>query len=165
MLRLLFLHTIFPRHPAGEPAPEPEPGKILAFEGASLAFNPNAVETLFMTDGKLDPRKTVDHISHFPGVQGVALTLENETTTAGDIPDNFNAANTAKAASILFQTLESPSDQPGPARDVTLNHSGFSSTWFKQGHILLGILHPQRSLEEAMHDKLVLVTGELAQLR
>ncbi|MGB8353502.1 MAG: hypothetical protein WCD79_06420 [Chthoniobacteraceae bacterium] len=152
--------------PPEEPAQEPEPGKILAFEGASLAFNPNAVETLFMTDGKLDPGKTVDHISHFPGVQGVALALENETTTAGDIPDSFNAANTSKAASLLFQTLENPTDQPdaGPARNITLNHSGFSSTWFKQGYILLGILHPQRSLEEAMHDKLVLVTGELAQL-
>ena len=152
--------------PPQEPAQEPEPGKILAFEGASLAFNPNAVETLFMTDGKLDPGKTVDHISHFPSVQGVALALENETTTAGDIPDSFNATNTSKAASLLFQTLENPSDQPDtvPARNITLNHSGFSSTWFKQGHILLGILHPQRSLEEAMHDKLVLVTGELAQL-
>jgi len=154
--------------PHEEPVQEPEPGKILAFEGVSLAFNPHAVETLFMTDGKLDPRKTVDHISHFPGVQGVALTLETETITAGDIPGNFDAANTAKAASILFQTLEIPSDQPSGAattRNVALNHSGFSSTWFKQEHILLGILHPQRSLEEAMHDKLVLVTGELAQLR
>lgn len=150
-----------------EPAPELEPGKILAFEGVSLAFNPHAVEMLFMTDGKLDARKVVGHISHFPGAEGVVLTIDNETNTAGEIPGSFNAGSVAHAASIMFQSLESASTQPGkvPTRDVTLRHDAVCSTWFKQQHILLGILHTQRSLEEALHNKLVLVTEELAQLR
>ena len=143
-----------------------ESSKILAFNGTIAAFTQDAVENLFTNGGKFDGVKTADYVSHLPGVRAAALTVGDETQTCGDIPQNFNPVQTRDAACNLFQSLADPSTQAGrdTTQNVTLHHDGFSSTWFKQGNVRLGVLHPQRALGEDVHNKVALVVEEVARL-
>ena len=146
-----------------KPAEEFESDKILEFTGVTTAFHENAVEDLFTTDGKVDSEKVMVYVSRLPGIQAIVLTVDNATRTGGDIPPNFNLEATGNAASVLFQALQGRPD--GPTQNVTLHHDGFSTTWFKQGTILLGTLHAGRALAEGQHDQIALVAEEVARLR
>jgi hypothetical protein len=132
----------------------------------TVVLNP-VVKTLIITDGKLDTRKTVEHIVLLPGVNAAALTIKGKTKTAGAVPEDFHAQEIGKAASLLFQALEShaPKNPPGTPRSITLHHHQFSSTYFKQNGITLCILHPQRSLDAEPHHAVLLVLQEIARLR
>jgi len=144
--------------------PESESEKVLDFKGTSTAFNTPTLKDLLTNGGKLDSGRVARHIAQLPGVSAAALTIETGTETAGVIPQSFNAHDIGNAAATLLQSLEAQSPQ-ACARNITLHHDSFSSTWFKQGVILLGVLHPQRALEAALHDQLALVMDEIARLR
>ena len=133
-------------------------------EPATIAKPP--LTDLIATDGKLDPRKTVEHVILLPGVTAAALTIKGKTKTAGEIPGGFHAQETGKA---LFQSLENQGAKGSPApalpRAITLHHDQFSGTWFKQNGIMLCVLHPGRSLTAEAHHAVLLVVQEIVRLR
>lgn len=163
--------------PVTPPIPAPEkitPPVTLAFAGTSSAFNPAAAPSEPATDEKAKeekempaPAKIITDAAGLPGIKAVVLTIDNETQTAGSIPESFNAFEIGKAASILFQSLEGQSTQAaaGITHNITLHHDQFSSTWFKHGNTLLGALHEQRSLDAEIHDKLARAMREITQPR
>jgi hypothetical protein len=119
-----------------------------------------------VTDGKLDTKKTVEVLALLPGITAAALTIKGKTRSAGGIPENFHPYETGKA---LFHSMESHTPQssaiiPAPC-SITVHHDQFSSTYFKQGAVMLCVVHPQRSLEAETHDAVLLVAREIVRLR
>ncbi len=160
-----------PRAPVAPAAPEHElalatVARCEPAPAASEQAQPG-VKDLIVTDGKLDTRKTVEHVILLPGVKAAALTIKGKTKITGAIPEDFHVQDMGKAAILLFQSLEShaPKASSGTARAVTLHHEEFSTTYFKQNGVMLCLLHPQRSLEAEPHQAVILVLQEIARLR
>jgi hypothetical protein len=118
----------------------------------------------FITDGRFDSGKAVGHVASLPGVRGAVVTVENDTKTAGQIPEGINVTELGKAADILFLSLGSQPES-AKARDITLHHGEFSTTYFKQGGVLLGVVHPQRALDAGTHELAARAAEEIARLR
>ena len=150
--------------PAEPMAPTPDgPVEPVAPLEPVPALSP-AVKDLIVTDGKLDTRKTVEHLILLPGITAATLTIKGKTKTAGEVPANFHPQEAGKA---LFQSLEShtPKGQAPVPRAITLHQDQFSSTFFKQNGVLLCVLHPRHSLEAEPHHAVLLVMEEIVRLR
>ena len=123
-----------------------------------------AIRDMIVIDGKLDTRKTVEHLILLPGIAAAALTIKSKSRLGGEFPANFHPYETGKT---LFQSLESHAPK-GPAaipRAVTLHHENFATTHFKQGGITLCVLHPEGPLDAGAHHAVSLVLQEIVRLR
>jgi hypothetical protein len=125
---------------------------------------PVAPQNPFLSNGKLDAVKVAAHAATFDNITAVALSFAEEFQTAGDVPQNLNAQDVCAAARTLFHATES-AGVPGRTRHITLQHDTFSSTFFKQGDILLGVVHPHNPLPWEIHGRLATLTEEVARLR
>jgi hypothetical protein len=125
---------------------------------------PAAPENPFFSNGKLDPVKVAEHIAKFDNITAVALNIAEEFQTAGAVPRNLHAQDICTAARNLFQSIES-AGVADRTPHLTLQHDTFSSTFFKRGDILLGVVHPHNPLPWETHGKLAALTEEVARLR
>ncbi|HWB59924.1 MAG TPA: hypothetical protein VG733_10535 [Chthoniobacteraceae bacterium] len=142
-----------------------EPVVATAEPGPAIVSSAN-IANFIVTDGKLDTRKTVEHVILLPGITAAALIIKGKTRTAGEFPKSLHAYETGKG---LFQTFEghpakATAAAPRP-NAVTLHLDAFSGTWFKQNGIMLCVLHPERALDAATHSAVMLVVQEIVRLR
>lgn len=163
--------------PVEQTAPEPtteesvaetvhEPVSESAAEPAAEPSAPLVTGDMFVTNGKYDSKKTVEHLILLPGIKAAAITIKGKTRNGGQMPSGFSTQETGKAASALFHALEGHgSTAQGAPRVLTIHHDGFSSTFFKQGGVLLCVIHPGRAPEEETHHALLLAMREIALAR
>lgn len=143
------------------PAAHVEPVELVAPAEPGPAWHPTT-RNFIVTDGKLDARKIVEHLILLPGVKAASLTIKGKTRTAGEMPENFLAAETGKT---LFQSLEGNAPKGVSSRAITLHNDEFSSTFFKQNSLSLCVLHRHYALETESHYAVLLVMQEIARLR
>jgi hypothetical protein len=144
------------------PAPEPQ---IPAAAAAKMEPNFSALQTVFLTDERLDLPTIIDKISALPGLQTALLHTADGRRLTGAIGDDQFERTVLTLFPALFGEVKTKLDEracPG-LETLTFCWRQEQISVFSDGRLCLSVRHSRRPFKPGVREKLSLILSRLAE--
>ena len=141
------------------PAPEPE------IPAAKTEPNFSALQTVFLTDERLDLPTIIDKISALPGLQTALLHTADGRRLTGAIGDDQLERTVLTLFPVLFGDVKTKLDDracPG-LETLTFCWRQEQISLFSDGRLCLSVRHSRRPFKPGVREKLSLILSRLAE--
>jgi len=144
------------------PAPEPE---IPAAAAAKMKPDFSGLQTVFLTDERLDLPTIIDKISALPGLQTALLHTADGRRLAGAIGDEQFERTVLTLFPILFGEVKTKLDEQACTGLETLTFCWRQEqiSVFSDGRLCLSVRHSRRPFKPGVREKLSLILSRLAE--
>jgi hypothetical protein len=144
------------------PAPEPE---IPAAAAAKMEPNFSALQTVFLTDERLDLPTIIDKISALPGLQTALLHTADGRRLTGAIGDEQFERTVLTLFPVLFGEVKTKLDERACTGLETLTFCWRQEqiSVFSDGRLCLSVRHSRRPFKPGVREKLSLILSRLAE--
>ena len=144
------------------PAPEPE---IPAAAAAKMEPNFSALQTVFLTDERLDLPTIIDKISALPGLQTALLHTADGRRLTGAIGDDQFERTVLTLFPALFGEVKTKLDERACTGLETLTFCWRQEqiSVFSDGRLCLSVRHSRRPFKPGVREKLSLILSRLAE--
>ena len=153
-------------HASGEPAAPPEapPLAVLKEPEAKPAPSRSPLQTALNTDGEVDAKAVVAHVSKMAGVKACAIMFGDGLSLAGSLPEAYEADGLCAMAPALLQRIENHMVETklGTLRAMTLSCSSAAVTFFMHDNLCLAALHVKEELASDVRERLASTVQELS---
>jgi hypothetical protein len=146
-----------------EPAPPPEPVKSLALTKPEPDFS--SLQSVFLTDERLDLPIIIDKISALPGLQGALLHTADGRRLSGAIGDDPFEQTTLTLFPAFFGQAETQLNErecPG-LETLTFCWRQEQVSVFSDGKFCLSVRHSRRPFKPGVREKLSLIFSRLTE--
>ncbi|HXL25071.1 MAG TPA: hypothetical protein VN952_00230, partial [Chthoniobacterales bacterium] len=143
-------------------APEPE---ISTAAAAKTEPNFSALQTVFLTDERLDLPTIIDKISALPGLQTALLHTADGRRLTGAIGDDQFERTVLTLFPVLFGEVKTKLDEracPG-LETLTFCWRQEQISIFSDGRLCLSVRHSRRPFKPGVREKLSLILSRLAE--
>jgi len=144
------------------PAPEPE---IPTAAAAKTEPNFSALQTVFLTDERLDLTTIIDKVSALPGLQTALLHTADGRRLVGAIGDDQFERTVLTLFPALFGEVKTKLDEracPG-LETLTFCWRQEQISVFSDGRLCLSVRHNRRPFKPGVREKLSLILSRLAE--
>jgi hypothetical protein len=144
------------------PASEPE---IPATAAPKMEPNFSALQTVFLTDERLDLPTIIDKISSLPGLQTALLHTADGRRLSGAIGDDQFERTVLTLFPVLFGEVKAKLDEracPG-LETLTFCWRQEQISVFSDGRLCLSVRHSRRPFKPGVREKLSLILARLAE--